>query len=196
MKKKILRSVHAHKQLLIYLAEYSNQNDNFEVDNAITQQGIGEALGIRVEHVSRAAKRLITDGYLSVKTIYIKGLKRKKKAYFLTETGIKQTKEISYWLDEQLILVRLLDDQLIELKFSQINKILKNNLKPFQILKYITRSKEGFIELKQVISDIRRISPKFKVKLDLIDNSPRSDLVHIFLEINQLLKIFTVEPRS
>jgi len=167
VKKNFKFFIPVHKQILLYLADFVKYKEAFEVDNAITQQGIATAIGIRIEQVSRAVNTLIDDGYLSVRTAYIQGINRKKKAFFTTDKGLKQAYDIKNWLNNKIILIRDLDGELIESSFKALARAIDYKLKPLEIYKYVPISQNGIITLPQLLADIKERNPKYKYRSDL-----------------------------
>ncbi|WP_455392790.1 tetratricopeptide repeat protein [[Eubacterium] cellulosolvens] len=180
MKKNFKFSIPVQKQILLYLADFVKYKEAFEVDNAITQQGIAEVIGIRIEHVSRALKTLIDDGYLSVRSAHIQGINRKKKAFFSTEKGLKQAYDIKNWLNNKSILIRDLNGELIESSFKVLEKALDYKLKPLELFKYVSTSNEGIIALPQVVAAIREVDPKYSFNSNLKElvSQPKTQFVY------------------
>jgi len=151
MTNKFKISLTVQKRILLHLLEYINNEDGFEVDNNIIQQGIANSLGIRLEHVSRSVNRLIKDKQVYYKSIHIKGIPRRRKAYFLTTKGIEHSKEIKKWFENKIIFVRTPDNDIQKIKFYQLKKILNFKIKPMEIFNYM--SNDGIIDLKQFSLD-------------------------------------------
>jgi tetratricopeptide (TPR) repeat protein len=83
------------KRILLHLHKFSHTNEEaWEVPNALSQEGISEALDILLNNVSRAVKDLKTEGKVTERLAHIKGGKRKRRAYFLTEEGTRLAEEI------------------------------------------------------------------------------------------------------
>jgi DNA-binding MarR family transcriptional regulator len=55
---------------------------------ALTQQGIAEATGIRVNHVSRAMKGLKSEGLVTESSARVRGQVRRRKVYSLSPAGV------------------------------------------------------------------------------------------------------------
>jgi hypothetical protein len=71
-----------------------------------TQEGISKAVGMRINHVPRATKKLIGDGYIDESLVHIGGLKRKRRAYNLTDAGHKIADDLISKLRDQEVLFR------------------------------------------------------------------------------------------
>lgn len=77
-----------NEKILIHLSDFTAFRDQFDVPLDVTQEGIADALGIRLNHVPRAVKSLLATGKLSERTASVSGIKRRRKTYFVTESGL------------------------------------------------------------------------------------------------------------
>ncbi|MCK5396931.1 MAG: hypothetical protein KAJ33_01610 [Thermoplasmata archaeon] len=84
-----IEDLSVNERILIHLRDYSMDPINEGAAMGQTQEGIGEAIGIRINHVPRATKKLLDDIYIDEALVHIGGLKRKRKAYFLLKKGKK-----------------------------------------------------------------------------------------------------------
>ena len=76
-----------NERIVIHLRDFSMDPINEGADMGQTQEGIGESVGIRINHVPRATKKLLDDAYIDETLVHIGGLKRKRKAYYLLKKG-------------------------------------------------------------------------------------------------------------
>jgi tetratricopeptide (TPR) repeat protein len=150
-------SISIQKRILLHLSEYIDSRDSFEVASAVTQQGIADAIGIRLEHVSRSLKRLVHEEYIHKRSAHIKGDYRRKKAYFLSNRGMRYAQEINDEYKPKKLLIRTTEGELREIKFSKLDTFLDFKIKLLEIYRYSSLSKNGIIDLKQIISDKRKV---------------------------------------
>ena len=151
-------------RFLLHLLDYLEFKRVYEVDNAITQEGIAEIIGIRNEHVSRTVKELIAERFVFCRTAHIKGKNRRKKAYFLTRKGIVFINGFIESFNDNKILVRTLKNELKEIKFHQLTEYLGFYVSPLIAYNYSRKSKknENVINLKQIIEDKKNITQQRK----------------------------------
>lgn len=95
-----------NERILIHLRDYSMDPVSEGAAMGQTQEGIGEAIGIRINHVPRATKKLLDDRYVEQELVHIGGLKRKRKAFYLTKTGMEITDDFLSKLRKQKVLFR------------------------------------------------------------------------------------------
>lgn len=75
-----------NERVLLHLRESGGAHDPSDA-YALTQPGIAEGVGIRVNHVSRAVKQLIRERLVAEGTARVRGEVRKRKAYTVTAEG-------------------------------------------------------------------------------------------------------------
>ncbi len=95
-----------NERILIHLRDYSMDPVNEGASMNQTQEGIGEAIGIRINHVPRATKKLLDDNYADEVLVHIGGLKRKRKAFYLSNTGLEIADDLLAKLRVQRVLFR------------------------------------------------------------------------------------------
>ncbi len=82
-----IEDLSVNERILIHLKDYSTDPENESAQLGQTQEGIGEAVGIRINHVPRATNALLGNAYIGEALVHVGGLKRKRKAFFLTPRG-------------------------------------------------------------------------------------------------------------
>ena len=87
------------ERILLHLLDYSDYKDSIEVPFALSQMGIANAVAIARSNVPRAIAGLKDQGILVERQAHVKGVSRKRKAYFLTDSGVglaNETWAVSY----------------------------------------------------------------------------------------------------
>ena len=74
------------ERILLHLRDYSDYRSSVEVPFALSQMGIANAVAIARSNVPRAIAGLRDQGLLE-RQAHVKGVSRKRKAYFLTTPG-------------------------------------------------------------------------------------------------------------
>ena len=101
-----IEDLSVNERILIHLRDYSMDPVNEGAAMNQTQEGIGEAIGIRINHVPRATKKLLDDIYIDEVLVHIGGLKRKRKAYFLLKKGREIADDLIAKFRNQKVLFR------------------------------------------------------------------------------------------
>jgi hypothetical protein len=100
-----LEDLSVNERILIHLRSFRTDLES-PASIEQTQEGISKAVGMRINHVPRATKKLIGDGYIDESLVHIGGLKRKRRAYDLTDAGHKIADDLISKLRGQEVLFR------------------------------------------------------------------------------------------
>ena len=143
-------NIPVRERIIIHLGEFKGYKNKFPITEDITQPGIKKAINIRLEHVSRALKDLIAEDLVYTKSTIIKNHIKRKKAYFLTRKGHRYLKELKLWLNTKWIHIRLLNKELREIQYYELEKFSNKQLNPLEVYKYVAESKNNIIDLNKV----------------------------------------------
>lgn len=83
------------ERILLYLSEYSRYEERFEVPKSLTQEGIGEGVGISRAHAAIELQSLKEKALVSEKLSHVTDHPIRKKVYFLTSMGNKSIQAIT-----------------------------------------------------------------------------------------------------
>jgi len=84
-----IEDLSVNERILIHLRDFGTDPASGGAQFGQTQEGIAEAIGIRINHVPRATNALLGNAYIGEALVHVGGLKRKRKAFFLTIQGMK-----------------------------------------------------------------------------------------------------------
>ena len=115
---------------------------------AVTQQGIADAVKIRINHVPRAMRELHEKGYLEETKDHVVGLQRKRKVYFLTEKGVSLAAEISERLRNSQILLRNAEGDVEKIKVYEVNNYLGESEIKLTLLEIINHISDGIFDYR------------------------------------------------
>lgn len=101
-------------RILLHLKNLSTNNgdqsinfhDNGAESYLICQKGIAESVDLSISRTSRLIKRLVEQNLLKEELGHVKGLKRKRKVYYLTKKGRKRAEEIQKELEKKEVTVK------------------------------------------------------------------------------------------
>ncbi len=100
------RSFTVNERILLHLKESGSASHELGQPALITQEGIATALGIRVNHVSRAVKTLQKQNCVREATSRVKGEVRKRKVYLITEEGMVVANRVMADISDMVLSVR------------------------------------------------------------------------------------------
>ena len=125
------------ERILLHLLDYSDYKNSVEVPFSLSQMGIANAVAIARSNVPRAIAGLKDQGLLIERQAHVKGVSRKRKAYFLTESG--KTLAEDTWNDLRSFALRciLADGKIQSTTLGEINTILPFSMRSVDIIRYM-----------------------------------------------------------
>ena len=115
-----IRHLTIKERILLHLFEYSRFAEEYEAPLEVAQAGIGEAVGIRVENVGHYIRALVAEDLVDETKSYIKGKRRRLKAYFLTVKGRHRVASQRTSLMREEVPFRTLEGSIEEIRLSKV----------------------------------------------------------------------------
>lgn len=113
-----------NERVLLHIYERSTTRGILEAPFPLTQQGIARALGMRVNHVSRAVKTLQSQSCVTEQTARVRGEVRKRKVYLISHEGHTAAQALVNDLSRRLVLVRDERGVAREMTMAEARKLL------------------------------------------------------------------------
>lgn len=82
-----LTSLTSKERILLYLSDYHNLEDRYELPADVIQQSIAFGTGIQRKHLSQYLKDLISEGIVVERKSHVQGMKQRMNGYYLTSSG-------------------------------------------------------------------------------------------------------------
>ncbi len=136
----------AKEKVLVHILNNSGDKEAYALPEEVTQEGIAKSVGLKQNTVSYAVRKLVEEELLNEKTRRIKGKKQKRKAYFLTDEGIKEAKKTKEKIAEAEVKVEYGGQKKV-IKIGEINAFFQTNFSYLEILKVV--EKEGFFNIEK-----------------------------------------------
>ncbi len=89
-----LTSLTSKDRILLYLSDYQNMEERYELPADLVQQAIAFATGVQRKHLSQYLDDLIKDALVTERKAHIQGMKQRMNGYYLT-TGATQRRRPS-----------------------------------------------------------------------------------------------------
>lgn len=86
--------VSLNERLMLHLLEMERYVDEADVPMGVSQEGIAQRLGVQIHNVSRALASLQDEGLVTDRLAHIRGAPKRRRAYFLTEKGVKAAQTV------------------------------------------------------------------------------------------------------
>ena len=125
------------ERILLHLLDYTDFKNSVEVPFALSQMGIANAVAIARSNVPRAIAGLKDQGLLVERQAHVKGVSRKRKAYFLTDPGMNLSDETWRRLRSFPLRAILEDGQTIQSTLGDVNEKLPFSMRPVDIIRYM-----------------------------------------------------------
>ncbi len=132
-----------NERILLHLRRYYGATKEVEAPQAVTQKGIADAIDIRVTHVPRSVKKLDEEGLIYESVMHIKGLDKRRKAYFLTEKGMFYANEIKRNIEERRVPYKDENGKIKDVKIKNIEEVIGRKIETIDLIKLIDR--EGLL---------------------------------------------------
>ncbi len=133
-----LKRITIESRLLLLLEPFSGTEELMTVDEVLTQGGMSRELMIRRNNISRALSDLSSRGLVASMTKHIKGIQRRRRAYFLTVDGKKEAAVISRRIDHQVLIIKDQDGRIVEWSFDrsrkEISSLLHRDVSRFELI--------------------------------------------------------------
>ncbi len=120
------RTLTIKEKLQVHLLDYQASAREYEAPAEITQTGISEGIGIRPSHFKQYMKPLLAENLVEERSSRVKGGKRRRKVYSLTDEGILTATDLRNVFLEEEIRYFDLDGRISEGKVSDVIESLGN----------------------------------------------------------------------
>lgn len=140
------------ERILLHLRDYVEHAGRVEVPFALSQMGIANAVAIARSNVPRAISGMREQGLLVERQAHVTGVSRKRKAYFLTDDGIKVANGIWDKVSTQPVRMRNSDGTVETVPLVNALELTDLPLRHVDILRYIDDN--GSIDLSLLSAEL------------------------------------------
>lgn len=82
-----LTSLTSKDRILLYLSDFQNMEDRYELPAGLTQQSIAYGTGIQRKHLSQYLSDLMEESLITERKAHVQGMKQRMNGYYLTSAG-------------------------------------------------------------------------------------------------------------
>ena len=140
------------ERILLHLLDYSDFKDSIEVPFALSQMGIANAVAIARSNVPRAIAGLKDQGILVERQAHVKGVSRKRKAYFLTDSGVLLAGETWERLSDFPVRCILDDQPAVSTTLGGAKSVLPFEMRPVDVIRYI--DEHNCLDVRNLSADL------------------------------------------
>lgn len=140
------------ERILLHLRDYSDYFEAVEVPFALSQMGIANAVAIARSNVPRAIAGLKDQGLLVERQAHVTGVSRKRKAYFLTESGIVLAEETWNRLRTFPLRCIISGSEIISTTLGDASEVLSISMRPVDVIRYLDDN--GVMDARTLSEDL------------------------------------------
>lgn len=108
------------ERILLHLFDFTRYADDYTVPLGVTQSGIVDAVGIRVQHATQYLRPLVEADLVVENVRHIEGQARRRKTYFLSPGGRREASALRSSLFEETVRFRRRSGREEELSLAQV----------------------------------------------------------------------------
>ena len=164
-----LTSFTSKDRILLYLTDFQNMEDRYELPADLTQQSIAYGTGVQRKHLSQYLNDLIEESLIIERKGHIQGMKQRMNGYYLAPAGFARASSIKSRIGDINVPVRMngkLKDMMVKeiddatsvhITFCDIVReaIYGNGLK-MEVLETVESRKREALEQKEQDTDVFR----------------------------------------
>lgn len=102
-----LTSLTSKDRILLYLTDFQNMEDRYELPADLTQQSIAYGTGVQRKHLSQYLNDLIDESLIIERKAHIQGMKQRMNGYYLSSAGFAKASSIRKRIGEVIVPVRM-----------------------------------------------------------------------------------------
>lgn len=89
-----LKAITSKERIILYLSEFHNLEDRYELPSDVIQQSIAFSTGVQRKHLSQYLDSLIEEDVIAERKAHIQGMKQRMNGYYLTPGGYSKALEL------------------------------------------------------------------------------------------------------
>ena len=115
-----LLSLTSKDRILLYLSDFSDMADRYELPPELIQESIAFSTGIQRKHLSQYLRDLIEEDLVVERKAHIHGMKQRMNGYYLSSCGYSKAVNLRNKVSDARVPI-LVDEELKEMKVADID---------------------------------------------------------------------------
>lgn len=115
-----LKAITSKERIVLYLSEFHNMEDRYELPSDVIQQSIAFSTGVQRKHLSQYLDSLIEEDLIVERKAHIQGMKQRMNGYYLTPGGYTRATEMRRKV-EQIVVPILMNGSVKEMRVADID---------------------------------------------------------------------------
>ncbi len=164
-----MTSLTSKDRILLYLIDFQNMEDRYELPADLTQQSVAYGTGIQRKHLSQYLDDLMEESLIVERKAHVQGMKQRMNGYYLTPSGFARASTLKSRMADVIVPVRMngklrdmmvkdIDDATsVHVTFCDIvREAIHGNGLEMEVLETVETRKREALEEKEQDSDIFR----------------------------------------
>jgi len=102
-----LTSLTSKDRIMLYLTDFINMDQRYELPSDLIQELISNGTGIQRKHLSQYLKDLIDENLITERKAHIHGMKQRMNGYYLTAAGYSRAKDLKARVEDLVVPVKI-----------------------------------------------------------------------------------------
>lgn len=102
-----LTSLTSKDRIMLYLSDFINMEDRYELPADLTQELISYGTGIQRKHLSQYLKDLLGENLITERKAHIQSMKQRMNGYYLTAAGYTKGKELKASVENLVVPLKM-----------------------------------------------------------------------------------------
>ncbi|MEM0344156.1 MAG: hypothetical protein QXJ32_02610 [Thermoplasmata archaeon] len=115
-----ITSLTSKERILLYLSDFLNMEDRYELPQELTQEVISYATGVQRKHLSQYLDDLLSANLVVERKAHIHGMRQRMNGYYLTPAGYAKARELRERVEQSIVPIKI-DGQVREMKVAEID---------------------------------------------------------------------------
>ncbi len=115
-----LKAITSKERIILFLSEFHNMEDRYELPADVIQQCIAFATGVQRKHLSQYLDSLIEEDFIIERKAHIQGMKQRMNGYYLTPGGYSRAIDLRRRVEEIIVPI-LMNGSVKEMRVADVD---------------------------------------------------------------------------
>lgn len=115
-----IKGITSKERIILYLSEYHNMEERFELPADLTQQSIAFGTGVQRKHLSQYLDSLIEEDIIAERKAHIQGMKQRMNGYYLAPGGYAKAMALRRRVEEMVVPI-LMNGSVKEMRVADVD---------------------------------------------------------------------------
>lgn len=141
-----LTSLTSKDRILLYLSDYRDMENRYELPSDLIQQSIAYGTGIQRKHLSQYLQDLMNENLIIERKAHIQSMKQRMNGYYLSPSGFSKATALRNRVGECLISIRIGGD-MRDMKVAEIDDATSVHLSLCDIVREAIETRSGTLDM-------------------------------------------------